>query len=158
MAENKNAPLLSYNGSCKLIDISEVVNKIINEINDLDFDENVCILTLSLRTLLELSFDELQSRRKISFTKGADLKKRISEFKNEMLPNKLSDLCDRFPDDLPSYNTEKNNIILINPDELSSLLNLAAHKSVKRIDVTKIAEVAQKIITPILVYISLLLK
>ena len=158
LAENRDTPLLSYNGSCRLINISEVVNKLINEINSLDFDDNVCILTTSLRTLLELSFDEIQIKKKIPFSKGADFQQRIDEFKAEMLPNRLSDLCNRFPVDLPSYNTEKNNIILINPVELSSLLNLAAHKSVKRIDVTKIAELARKIIAPILVYISLLLK
>jgi hypothetical protein len=70
----------------------------------------------------------------------------------------LSKLCTDNPRELPSFNTEKNNLNLIEPTKLSSLLNLATHKSISRIDVTKVAETARKEIAPLLVYISLLLK
>ena len=156
--ENRNKPLISYNGSTKLINISAIVNQLLNEINKLEFDKNICILTISLRTLLELSFDELQFQRKIIFSHSANLETKISEFKNFLQSGELTKLCTKFPEDLPSYHTEENNINLIEPDRLSSLLNLATHKSISRIDITKLAQSAQNEIAPILVYISLLLK
>jgi hypothetical protein len=158
LAENRDAPLISYNGAVTLINISEIVNKLVNEINGLSLEENICILTTSLRTLLELSLDELHLRGKLIFSPKANLEKRINEFLNFLSNGELSKLCTDNPRELPSFNTEKNNLNLIEPTKLSSLLNLATHKSISRIDVTKVAETARKEIAPLLVYISLLLK
>ena len=158
LPENRDVPLLSINGSSKLINISEIVNKLVLEINNLDFEENICLLTTSLRTLLELSFDELHASKKLIFTKPKDLALRIEEFKDYLLQGALSSICTKYPEDLPSFTTERNSVTLLEPEILSALLHLATHKSISRIDVTKIAETARKVITPMLVYISLLLK
>ncbi len=158
LPENREVPLLSFNGSSKLINISEVVNKLVSEINNLNFEDNICLLTISLRTLLELSFDELHSSKKLVFSQSKDLELRIKEFKDYLLQGNLSTLCTTYSEDLPSFTTERNSIIQIEPDKLSSLLHLATHKSISRIELTKIAETARKVITPILVYISLILK
>ncbi len=158
LTENKNAPLLSFNGICTLINISEVVNKLVSEINELDFETNICVISTSLRALLELSFDELHTKEKLIFSKKGDLKLCLEEFKGFLLGGELTRLCKQYSRDLPSYNNERNCIEQIDPVFLSSYLNLAAHKSIGRIDVTKIAETARKSIAPVLVYISLILK
>jgi len=158
LAENKNAPLLSFNGTCNLINISEVVNKLISEINNLEFEANICIISTALRSLVELSFDELHTRGKLVFRSKGNLEKCIEEFKAYLLSGELTRLCSQYSKDMPSYNNEKNCVEQINSTFLASYLNLAAHKSITRIDVTKIAEIARKAISPILVYTSLILK
>ncbi len=158
LAENRNAPLLSYNGTCTLINISEVVNKLVSEINELPFENNICVITTSLRSLLELSFDELFFRRKIIFTVKNDLEKCIEEFKTFLLSSELSRICSQYSSDFPSFNNEKNRVEQIDPKNLASYLNLAAHKSTAAIDTTKVAEIARKSIAPILVYTSVILK
>ncbi len=158
LAENKNAPLLSFNGTSTLINISEVVNKLVYEINNLEFETNICVIATSLRALLELSFDELHTKNKLIFSKKGDLKVCLEEFRAFLLGGELTRLCNQHSRDLPSYNNEKNCVEQIDSVFLSSYLNLAAHKSIRRIDVTKVAETARKSIAPILVYTSLILK
>lgn len=159
LAENKSIPLLSFHGTCNLINISDVVNRLVNEINRLDFQENICVITIALRTLLELSFDELHTRGKLIFSLKKDLEKCIEEFKDYLLNKKgLEKICSLYYKDLPSFQNEKNCVNLIDPSIISSFLNLSAHKSIARIDITKIAEIARKSIAPILVYISLILR
>ena len=158
LTENRNVPLLSFNGTCSLLNISEVVNKLISEINALSFEENICVISTALRTLVELSFDELHTTGKITFTSKGNLKTCIEEFKAVLLGGELARLCAQYSADLPSFHNEKNCVEQIGPVFLSSYLNLAAHKSIGRIDVTKIAETARKAIAPILVYTNFLLK
>lgn len=158
LTENRNAPLLSINGVCSIINISEVVNKLIAEINSLDLEPNICIIAASLRCLVELSFDELHTKGKISFTKKGDLEQCLKEFKTFLLDKELSRICAQYKTDLPSYTNERNCVELLDPGFLASYLNLATHKSIARIDVTRIAEIARKSIAPILVYTSLILR
>ena len=158
LTENSDIPLLSFNGSCSLINISEVVNELINEINSLSFENHICVISTSLRSLLELSFDELFSKGKINFKNKKDLKDCIEDFKAFLLSGQLSRLCALYPRDLPSYQNEQNRIEQIDSEYLSAYLHLAAHKSVSVIDKTKVAEIARKSIAPILVYTSFILK
>ncbi len=158
LGENRRAPLLSFNGTCTQIDISEVANKLVAEINALDFESNICVISTSLRSLVELSFDELHTKGKLIFSNKGNLEKCIEEYKVFMLDCELARLCKQHKTELPSYNNEKNCIEQIDPSALASYLNLATHKSIARIDVTKIAEVARKAIAPILVYTTLTLK
>ena len=48
LPENKNRPLLSTNSEYCIIDISEVVNEMISEINNLDYKKNICIIVFIL--------------------------------------------------------------------------------------------------------------
>ena len=158
LTENRSAPLLSFNGACSLIDISEVVNKLVSEINSLSFDTNICVISTSLRSLVELSFDELHTKGKLAFTSKGNLEKCIEEFRAFLLGGELTRLCTQYKTDLPSLHNEKNCVEQLDPPFLASYLNLATHKSIARIDVTRIAEIARKSIAPILVYTSLILK
>lgn len=158
LGENRKAPLLSFNGVCTLINISEVVNKLVAEINALDFESNICVISTALRSLVELSFDELHTTGKLIFRDKGNLGQCIDEFKGFMLGGELTRLCKQYKTELPSYNSEKNCIEQIVSSDLASYLNLATHKSIARIDVTKIAEIARKAIAPILVYTSLTLR
>ena len=158
LSENRSSPLLSFNGTCTLINISEVVNKLVSEINSLNFEGNICVISTALRSLVELSFDELHTKGKLTFTSKGNLEKCIEEFKAFLLDGELARLCAQYKTDLPSFNNEKNCVEQITPSFLSSYLNLATHKSIARIDVTRIAETARKSIAPILVYTSLILK
>lgn len=165
LAENKHIPLLSFNGTQVTIDISNVVNRMITEINILSsdresFESNKCILLTALRVLVELSFDELHTKRIITFIDG-NLENHIEKFKRFLLDNnkdELIKLCTKYPATLSSYHAESNWVAQIDPTSLSSRLNLAAHRSISRIDVIEMAEIANKYISPILVYTSLLLK
>lgn len=158
LAENRTAPLLSFNGVSTLIDISEVVNKLVSEINSLTFENYICVVATSLRALVELSFDELHTKGIITFTNKGNLEKCIEEFKDYLLAGELSRLCTTYNTELPSYNNEKNCVEQLEPSTLSSYLNLATHKSITRIDITKMAEIARKAIAPILVYTSLIIR
>lgn len=163
---DQSQPLVAADGSSSLltfsanftVDISEVVNKLVKEINNLEFDSNICLITSSLRTLVELSFDELAARSIVSFSNKADLCSSIEDFKTLLLSAKLSDLCQNYRNILPSFKSEQNVVRLFDSSEISSLLNLAAHKSIARIDKTKIREKAKSFIVPVLVYTTLLLK
>lgn len=158
LSTNRSTPLLSVNGTYTLIDISEVVNKLVAEINHLDFENNICVISTSLRSLIELSFDELQTSGKLIFSSKGDLKQCIDDFKAFLLKGELARLCKQYKTELPSFNSEKNCIEQMDSSFLASYLNLATHKSIARIDITKIAEVARKAIAPILVYTTLILK
>lgn len=158
LVENRTAPLLSFNGASTLIDISEVVNRLVYEINSLNFKHNICVISTSLRALVELSFDELHTKGKLVFTNKGNLETCIEEFKGLLLGGELSKLCTTYKKELPSFNNEKNCVEQLDPSFLSSYLNLATHKSISRIDITKMAEIARKAISPMLVYISLILK
>lgn len=158
LPENKNRPLLSTNSEYCIIDISEVVNEMISEINNLDYKKNICIIVVALRTLLELTFEELQSKKIMLFTKPNDIQASLSEFKQIMLNNKLEELCKKYKQVFPSYHTEKNSLELLDSIRISSYLNLATHKSTSRIDITQVSEIARKSIVPILMYASLMIK
>ncbi|MHB8806658.1 MAG: hypothetical protein ACYC59_03670 [Anaerolineaceae bacterium] len=152
------SPLLSFNGSSTGINVSEIVNEMVNEINNLDLLDNLCIITTALRTLMELTFDELQIKGKIKFSKVKDLEKCIEEFKIFLLNGALTTICNNNSNILTSYHNEKNCVNLFDPEYLASYLNLATHKSIARIDVTKIKEIATKFISPLLIYATLILK
>jgi hypothetical protein len=155
-SDSQNAPLLSYDGKYS-INISDVVNRLVSEINGIDFESNICIISTSLRALIELSFDKLHTEKIVQFSNN-NLEKRIVEFKTFLIGKELTNLQKNNNAVLTSYNTEENRLNQIDPKLLSSYLNLATHKSIAAIDTTKITEIARKSIVPILVYTSLLLK
>ena len=151
-------PLLSFNGKVDCINVTPEVNKLISEINSLNYSEYKAILVVVLRTVVELTLDKLANEGIIQFSSRKDLEKMITDFKNYLDNNKTQELCNKFPDILSSFHTESNVIQLINPSEISAYLNLATHKSLQRIDSTKAVELCKSSISPIVVYSSLLLK
>lgn len=150
--------LLSFNGKIDFIDITPEVNELILEINSLDYSEYKAILVVVLRTVIELTLDKLANEGIMHFSSPNDFEKKITDFKNYLDRNKIQDLCNKYPDILPSFHTENNVIQLIDPKEISAYLNLATHKSFQRIDTTKAIGLCKSSITPIIVYSSLLLK
>lgn len=161
LPENLDVPLLSFDGESTHINISEVVNRLVLEINTLTqegkFADNICIISTSLRALIELSFDELRSKEIINFSNNK-LEDNIKEFKTFLMGKELQVLQAKNPSVLKKYTHEKNRLDQIDVSDFASYLHLAAHQSIAAIEVTKMSQIAKKYISPILVYTSLLLK
>ena len=157
-SSEKSTSFLSFNGDPINIDINSEVNELVKELNNIEnIDKFKNMVAVSLRTVIELTFDELQSKNIIDFTNKSILENSINEFKSYTIDNNnLTRICNY--DKNLSFKTEKNTLQLINAAEVSAYLNLATHKGTRRIDETKLKEYGTKIISPILVYSSILLK
>lgn len=157
-ASETTSPLLSFNGNVSDINISPEVNELIEEINSLNYSKYKGILVVTLRAVVELTFDKLETASIISFSSSKDLKMRFEDFKKFLMSNQLNILCSKHSKVLSSYHSELNSLNLMDSTEIASFLNLATHKSLMRIDSTKTVELCKSAISPILVYSSLLLK
>lgn len=160
--ENERFNLFSFSAPCT-INISPSVNKLIDEITTLSdkFESYQYVIACSIRAILELSFDELIYNDIIENNIGGKSEDKLEEKLNELkkcIEKNLSRLCQTFKKELPSYTTEKNAFqVNFDAKKLSGLLNLGAHKSMTRINQNEFKEIIQKVISPVLVYISLLL-
>lgn len=159
LPQNQNASLLSTRSDCTAINISPFVNELIREINNLDFEENVNVIAASLRAIVELTFDELQTRKIITFSyqNGKDLKVSLDNFIKYLDKAKLSELCKSQGDAFASFHTEENFLKIIDTVKVAAFLNLAAHKGGSRLETSEVREFATKKVVPILMYASALI-
>ena len=156
-ARYTSAPLLSFNGNSAVINISPEVNELVREINSLDFVNYCSVLIISLRAVIELTFDQLKANSIGNISGTNDFTKKWEEFKHFLLNSGLSTLCTNNSNVLSSFHSEQNTVNLWEPEKISAYLNLAAHKGAQRIDETKAVGYCKSTISPFLVYASLLL-
>ncbi|MBY6932218.1 hypothetical protein [Clostridium botulinum] len=143
------------------IDISYTVNRLINQLSKLDIDKYDCVISTSLRSLVELSIDETISRKnlKVNYTgnkKNDKLLIRINTVVDE-LKNKISSICNLALSKF-NYHTIKNFLDGIDINAILGELNLGAHKSTKVIITKDLIELANKKIAVLLVLIHYYLK
>jgi hypothetical protein len=151
---NLSEPLIVYSTDVN-INISPFVNKIVNEINKTDLNSFPCLITSSLRSLVELSLLRLQELGIINLN-PTDLKSNIDSLKKIFKGNqsKIDAMCLKF-----SYcnsNDIKNFFKQLDSDSLAGTLNLGAHKNQLNIDLVNLKEKCQKTISGLIIYINAL--
>ena len=147
-----NLPLLSY-GKNITIDIEPTVNKLVNEINKLNFNEFPSVITCSIRSIIEITFDTLLKDEIVDYKKSLDdkLKEIIDKLLIEIKANGFIDKNDK---NFYSYDKETNFLNEINISNLNALLNQGAHSSTQVINQNNIEECIRKEISHLLALIS----
>ncbi|AVP66017.1 hypothetical protein C3B64_17925 [Clostridium botulinum] len=143
------------------INISYTVNRLVNQLGQLDVDKYDCIIATTLRALLELCVDEIISRKNLEVdyvnNKGKDkLLIRTNVIVKE-LKKHISKICNAALTKF-NYHTINNFLEGLNVENLLQDLNLGAHKSTKILATKDLVELANKKIAVLLVLIHYYLK
>lgn len=135
------------------ININPIVNDLINEIQSLNFYEHTGVITCSIRSVLELTLDELERRNKI--THQNNLLNRLNDLISHLKSVAVNYICKNNKSTIfKSYHTLTNTLSIIDINKINALINLGAHKSKQIINETTFKEILNKDIVNILVIVS----
>lgn len=156
--DSKTKRILSVDSTYNTeINISEIVNRLINQLSQLDVDKYDCVISTSLRALIELTVDEVISKKCLEVdylqNKRNDDKLLIrTKVVLNNLKNNLSSICNLGISKF-NYHTMKNFIDNFEIEKVLASLNLVAHKSNKVVVTKDLLELANKKIAIFLVLV-----
>ncbi|MCL2312561.1 MAG: hypothetical protein FWC41_08790, partial [Firmicutes bacterium] len=137
------------------INISLFVNSMINEINALNLDNYPCLITSSIRSLIELALTALSDSNKLTFEKSG-LDQRLLELQAFFMDQKnATEICKK--QSFCSFKETENFFNQLDTKSLVATLHLGAHRSHEKIDLVDLKEKCQKSISPLIVYIHALM-
>lgn len=129
------------------INIEPVVNDLINEIQTLNFTEHQSVIACSIRSVLELTVDEMTKRQYLNpTTKLVDGLKDLVKFLKQNAVDKIVKKSKYYR----SYNGLNNTLDIIDINKINAVVNLGAHKSKKYINQTTFEETINKDIVQLL--------
>ncbi|GEM_PF-2008685 len=135
------------------VNICDSVNILINQLSELEVDKYNYVIATSLRALIELTMDEIISRKNIGITYNKSENKlltRVTAVIEKMKQNvNISLICNKSQNKL-SFHTVNNFFKTLDIDELLNILNISAHKSLEQTMTDKMIEVSNKQISFIL--------
>ncbi|MCL2140782.1 MAG: hypothetical protein FWH42_03790 [Dehalococcoidia bacterium] len=137
------------------INISPIVNDMINEVNSLNLKEFPCLITASLRSLIELVLTILDEKKYID-TKNSSLENNLNATASLFNKDCISKICSKFPGYCRFHDTE-NFFSQFDAKSLAATLNLGAHSSHKTIEIVNLKEKAQKTISSLIMYSNALI-
>ena len=131
------------------INIEPVVNDLINEIQSLNFFNHQSVISCSIRSLLELTLDELERRSYIKpntnlFKRLEDLVNHLKTVGANVICNVKKSLCYK------SFNGLINILNAIDISKINAVVNLGAHKSKKLLNQITFEETINKDIVQLL--------
>lgn len=144
--------LLSYELGMT-VNITQTVNRLINEINSLDIKEFPCVIACSCRSLIELSFEVMVERKLLNYCKNFDQK--LQAIKDALLNKGIEEISKNEKlNCFKSRNQERNFLQALNISTMNALLNQGAHTSTKVINIESLEECVRKEVAHLLALIS----
>lgn len=144
--------LLSYELGMT-VNITQTVNRLINEINSLDIKEFPCVIACSCRSLIELSFEVMVEKKLLNFSKNFDQK--LQGIKDALLNKGIEEISKNEKlNCFKSRNQERNFLQALNISTMNALLNQGAHTSTKVINIESLEECVRKEVAHLLALIS----
>lgn len=157
--------LLSWGSVPITINYDNTIASLINEINNLNFIDYPNIISCACRSIIELSFDVMFAHGKIN---GTQIKGKIEFIDRlkliiDVLSDKqnLTNIQKGDPKTFSSYKDEQNFLATFDERKLKAvngLLNSAAHKAGKHINLNSLEECIRKDISRLVALINQLLK
>ena len=131
------------------INIEPVVNDLINEIQSLNFVEHQSVISCSIRSILELTLDELE--RKGYFQHKNNFIDRLRELIAHLKQVAVNVICNvKKSKYYTSFNGLNNILDVIDVNKINAVVNLGAHKSKKLLNQTTFEETINKDIVQLL--------
>lgn len=146
-AQTQQYPLSFDTSVC--INIEPVVNDLINEIQSLNFVEHQSVISCSIRSILELTLDELE--RKGYFQHKNNFIDRLRELITHLKQVAVNVICNvKKSKYYTSFNGLNNILDVIDVNKINAVVNLGAHKSKKLLNQTTFEETINKDIVQLL--------
>lgn len=146
-AQTQQYPLSFDTSVC--INIEPVVNDLINEIQSLNFVEHQSVISCSIRSILELTLDELE--RKGYFQHKNNFIDRLCELITHLKQVAVNVICNvKKSKYYTSFNGLNNILDVIDVNKINAVVNLGAHKSKKLLNQTTFEETINKDIVQLL--------
>jgi len=138
-----------------IIDINPPINELVNQLSILDIRKYNLVAASSLRTLIESSIKVYNAKYNLSNL--SSFENQIKQFRDDIYNDRSKKI--RIENTVPMTKNEINNFLQsIDHSKLASILNLTAHSQATYLTKDDLFDLANKVLSYILIFITILLR